>query len=77
MREVNGYVPCREHDEDESEPPEVLELKELLEQYRAHFHEEPDLWALLTSPFDKADQLREAIRTGQPIVLDIPPGCEA
>ena len=71
------YTPLPEDDENAPEPPEVVELKALIEQYREHFGEEPDWWALYTSPFDKDGQLREAIRTGQPIKLHLPPGCEA
>lgn len=65
-------------DDDGPEPPEVAELKALVEQYRQRFGKDPNWWALHTSgDDDHAHQLREAIRTGQPIELNLPPGWDA
>jgi hypothetical protein len=47
------------------------EFEALIEQYRQRFGEDPDWWVLGPSE-DKARDIREAIRTGQPIVLNIP-----
>jgi hypothetical protein len=64
-----------EDDESDQPDPEQTELKALFEEYERRFGEGPDMWALGCE--NQAEQLREAIRTGQPIKLDIPPDCVA
>lgn len=58
--------------DDEPERPE----KALLEQYRRKFGKDPEFFAtsMMTDP---VKALREAIRTGTPIELNIPPGADA
>jgi hypothetical protein len=51
-------------------------LRALVEEYCGRFGEEPNWWVLVSST-DQAYDLREAIRTCQPIVLNIPPDCVA
>ena len=58
------------------ESAEELEFKALVQAYVQRFGKEPDWWVLGPSD-DRAHDIREAIRTGHPIVLDIPPDCEA
>lgn len=65
-----------EDDEDAQDRAEELEFKALVDAYVQRFGKEPDWWVLGPSD-DRAHDIREAIRTGQPIVLNIPPGCEA
>lgn len=65
-----------EDDDDSIQRREQAEFMELVEQYRQRFGDEPDWWVLGPSE-DRAHDIREAIRTGQPIVLNIPPGSVA
>jgi hypothetical protein len=48
------------------------EFTALVQQYFQLFGQEPDWWVLGPSE-DRARDIREAIRTGKPIVLNIPP----
>lgn len=72
-------VPMSHLPEDEEsglESRELVEFKALVVQYRQRFGTEPDSWVLGPSD-NRARDIRDAIRSGKPIVLNIPPGCDA
>lgn len=73
---MTDQQPFPEDDESRSEPPELVELKTLVEQYVQCFGTEPSWWVLGSSD-DKARDIRDAIQTGVPMRENIPPGCVA
>ena len=60
------------------EPPEMKRARELHEAYHARFGEwAPCFGVVYEDEAEELDAIERAIKTGQPIVLDLPPGCDA
>jgi hypothetical protein len=73
---MTGSDPLSSDDEEKMRFELETEFNALLEQYRRRFGQEPDWWVLGSSD-DRAREIREAIETGKPIELNIPPGSVA
>jgi hypothetical protein len=56
---------------DVPEPPDLAERRRLFEEYERRFGEKVPLMMI---KFDEVQEIREALRTGQPIDSDLPPG---
>jgi len=62
--------------EDEEESPEMKRARELHEAYHRRFGEwAPSFGVVYASEADELDAIERAIKTGQPIEDQTPPGC--
>lgn len=67
-----------EDDEDRPESPEMKRERELFERYRRRFKEYPPDFGVSDSEWPAfLKQVEEALKTGQPITLELPPDAVA
>lgn len=69
-----NHDPWIDEDPDAVESAQDKKARELHEAYRQKFGEWPPMFVIGPNPLER---IQEALRTGEPILEDLPPGCEA